>query len=400
MTIQMPSVRIKIKAIGGEWTSKGNSSRIKSRALFPGVKGRDQILGFRVLRPAPARREEMGLLVPLSQISPVLVGIIVVVFSSALWLLSYIVEWTQKLDQGSGTTTPSFLENPSSLEKVRCPSVFGPPEKYLSLVIPAFDEEARLPLTLDETLRYLEGRAAVNKSFTYEIIIVDDGSRDNTVKVAFDYIKKYKMDNVRLIKQGVNCGKGAAVTKGALCSRGELILMLDADGATKITNLEKLENAILTYGEKIQKLRDPSVENIFDVPLVACGSRAHLEQQALATRKWYRNFLMKGFHLCVLLAAGSGIRDTQCGFKMFTRSAAQQLFINLRLTRWCFDVELLYLCKRLGIPALEIAVNWTEIPGSKLRMTSILHMLFELLLIRIGYGFNVWKIHQNLVQTS
>jgi len=102
---------------------------------------------------------------------------------------------------------------------------------------------------------------------------------------------------------------------------------------------------------------------------------------------------MKGFHLVVLLTAGPGIKDTQCGFKMFTRAAARKLFTNIRLKRWCFDVELVYLCKCLRIPMVEVSVNWTEIPGSKVRMTSIIHMVFELLLIKVGYGLGIWKIY-------
>uniref|UniRef100_A0A453M9R7 Dolichyl-phosphate beta-glucosyltransferase n=1 Tax=Aegilops tauschii subsp. strangulata TaxID=200361 RepID=A0A453M9R7_AEGTS len=84
---------------------------------------------------------------------------------------------------------------------------------------------------------------------------------------------------------------------------------------------------------------------------------------------------------------------SQCGFKMFTRSAARKLFTNIRLKRWCFDVEIVYLCKHLRIPMAEVSVSWTEIPGSKVRMTSILHMVFELLLIRVGYGLGIWKIY-------
>ncbi|MQM13417.1 hypothetical protein Taro_046343 [Colocasia esculenta] len=89
----------------------------------------------------------------------------------------------------------------------------------------------------------------------------------------------------------------------------------------------------------------------------------------------------------------SSFSHIQCGFKMFTRAAAQNLFTNVRLKRWCFDVELVCLCKHLKIPMIEVSVGWSEIPGSKVRMTSILHMLFELLLIRLGYGLGIWKVH-------
>ncbi|XVF75346.1 hypothetical protein PTKIN_Ptkin13bG0180900 [Pterospermum kingtungense] len=163
-------------------------------------------------------------------------------------------------------------------------------------------------------------------------------------RVAFDFVKKYGVDNVRAILLGKNHGKGEAIRKGMLYSRGELLLMLDADGITKITDLEKLENQIHKVARKDYCPGDSAASDtsfrISDVSIVAFCSCAHLEEKALVTfkftndaRKWYRNFLMKGFHLVVLLTAGPGIRDTQCGFKMFTRSAARKLFTNIRLKR-------------------------------------------------------------------
>ncbi|MCL7034787.1 hypothetical protein MKW94_023589 [Papaver nudicaule] len=181
-----------------------------------------------------------------------------------------------------------------------------------------------------------------------------------------------------------------------LHSRGELLLMLDADGATKVTDLEKLESQIRAQAEKeiqLAAVSSDSSSRISDIPIAAFGSRAHLEEKALASRKWYRNFLMKGFHIVVLLSAGPGIRDTQCGFKMFTRAAARKLFTNVRLKRWCFDVELVYLCKHLSIPMIEISVTWSEIPGSKVSLRSIPHMLGELCLMSVGYRTHLWRIH-------
>nr|XP_043617271.1 dolichyl-phosphate beta-glucosyltransferase-like [Erigeron canadensis] len=283
-----------------------------------------------------------------------------------------------------------IFEDPNSLKQVECPNINDPAQKYISLIIPAYNEEDRLPAALDETINYLQQRSRKNQSFSYEVIIVDDGSKDGTKRVAFDFVRKYKVDNVRVILQRKNQGKGEAIRKGMLHSRGQLLLMLDADGATKIDDLEKLENQILAFAKQAD---GDSVERIGDVPVVAFGSRAHLEKKALATRKWYRNFLMKGFHLVVLLAVGRSVRDTQCGFKMFTRAAARKLFTNIRLKRWCFDVELVYLCKYFKIPISVISVNWSEIPGSKLSPLSILNMLWELAIMSIGYRTGVWKIN-------
>ncbi|PIN12344.1 Glycosyltransferase [Handroanthus impetiginosus] len=289
---------------------------------------------------------------------------------------------------------PPVFEDPNSLKPVTCPHILDPADKYISLIIPAYNEEHRLPGALDETLNYLQERSAKDKSFSYEVVIVDDGSADGTKRVAFDFVKRYTVENVRVVLLGRNHGKGEAIRKGMLHSRGELLLMLDADGATKVSDLEKLENQIHAVAVKERKSGDSSASDlrISDVPIAAFGSRAHLEEKALATRKWYRNFLMKGFHLVVLLAAGPGIRDTQCGFKMFTRAAARKLFTNIRLKRWCFDVELVYLCKLFCIPVIEISVSWSEIPGSKVNLLSIPNMLWELALMSVGYRTGIWKI--------
>ncbi|KAL1101851.1 hypothetical protein V6Z11_D05G324500 [Gossypium hirsutum] len=248
-----------------------------------------------------------------------------------------VLEAYRRRHNNAHVEAPAMFEDPESLKQVPCPDIVDPAEKYLSLIIPAYNEEYRLPGTLNETMNYLQQRAANDKSFSYEVVIVDDGSKDGTKRVAFDFVKKYGVDNVRVILLGKNHGKGEAIRKGMLHSCGELLLMLDADGATKVTDLEKLENQIHAIVRKDYHPGDSAAGEatfrISDIPIVAFGSRAHLEEKALATRKWYRNFLMKGFHLVVLLAAGPGIRDTQCGFKMFTRSAARKLFTNIRLKR-------------------------------------------------------------------
>ncbi|XP_076903614.1 uncharacterized protein LOC143558716 [Bidens hawaiensis] len=285
-----------------------------------------------------------------------------------------------------------IFENPNSLKQVSLPYLYDPAQKYISLIVPAYNEELRLPVALDETMNYLQERVKKDPSFTYEVIIVDDGSKDGTKRVAFDFVRKYKVDNVRVVLLGKNQGKGEAIRKGMLHSRGKLLLMLDADGATKVDDLEKLENQILAVAKKKHQSDGDLSEVIQDIPIVAFGSRAHLEKTALATRKWYRNFLMKGFHVVVLLAAGPGVRDTQCGFKMFTRAAARKLFTNIRLKRWCFDVELVYVSKYFNIPIIEISVTWSEIPGSKVSLLSILNMLWEMSLMSVGYRVGIWKI--------
>ncbi|KAA0050306.1 dolichyl-phosphate beta-glucosyltransferase-like [Cucumis melo var. makuwa] len=322
---------------------------------------------------------------------PLMEVLIYLLLVAAFILLSLILfEANRRRLNHSHVEAPAVFLDPITSTQVSCPSIFDPAEKYISLIIPAYNEEQRLPGALQETIDYLQERATKDKSFSYEVLIVDDGSIDGTKRVGWEFSKKFSVDNVRVILLGRNHGKGEAIRKGMLHSRGELLLMLDADGATKITDLEKLENQIHAFAKK------ESIGSNFrvsDIPVATFGSRAHLEEKALATRKVYRNFLMKGFHLVVLLTAGPGIRDTQCGFKMFTRSAARKLFTNIRLKRWCFDVEIVYLCKRFHIPMVEISVNWSEIPGSKVNPLSIPNMLWELALMSMGYRTGMWRLH-------
>lgn len=343
--------------------------------------------------------------------------LLVVVSLLSVWIISAFVEWLLALDLGCRDmgSVGGFLEDPNTLAKIPLPTVFAAHEKDLSIILPAYNEAMRLAGTLEDTLTYLENRTRVEKSFTYEVIVVDDGSRDETAAIGYQFSKSYGVDKVRVLRQIPNQGKGAAVRKGMLCARGALVLFADADSATRISDLEKLEEEVWKVVLKAKPLgsaqgqagaagvsqaADAQVlrqlhEAAEEVPVAAFGSRAHLEQQALASRKWYRNVLMYGFHVAVVLAAGTGIRDTQCGFKLFTRAAARQLFPNQRLKRWCFDVELMYLCKRMGIPMVEVAVTWTEVPGSTLRATSVLHMLLELAYVRVGYGLGIWPIRRS-----
>ncbi|CAN0837350.1 Dolichyl-phosphate beta-glucosyltransferase [Linum grandiflorum] len=186
--------------------------------------------------------------------------------------------------------------------------------------------------TVSVCCSYLQQRASKDKSFTYKVLIVDDGNTDATKRVAFDFVGKYSVDNVRVTLLGQNHGKGEAIRKGMLHSSGELLLMIDADGATKVTDLEK-------FAKKVAFLLSLWFCDflICDIPVAAFGSPAHLEEKALACQKWYHNFLMKGFHFVVLLVAGPGICYTQCGFKMFTRAAARKLFANIRLKKVLFN---------------------------------------------------------------
>lgn len=260
----------------------------------------------------------------------------------------------------------------------------------LSVVVPAYDEEQRLPPMLDECLEFLENRKQKNKSFRYEVIVVSDGSRDKTVDVAEAYSKKYGSETVRVLDLQPNRGKGGAVRLGMQSARGAVILFADADGATKFSDLTKLEDS-LKEALKADYLTLP--EEVAEKDAIVCGSRAHLEDDAVATRSFFRTILMYGFHMLVWVLTVRGIRDTQCGFKLLTRSAASTCFRSLHVERWAFDVELLYIAQKLRIPISEVAVNWTEIEGSKVvPIWSWLQMGRDLVLIWLRYQIGAWKL--------
>ncbi|XP_025945746.1 dolichyl-phosphate beta-glucosyltransferase isoform X10 [Apteryx rowi] len=240
-----------------------------------------------------------------------------------------------------------------------------------------------VPLMMDEALDYLEKRQKQDPSFTYEVIVVDDGSKDQTTKVALKYCEKYGSDKVRVLSLVKNRGKGGAVRMGVFSSRGEKILMADADGATKFPDIEKVE-------EGLQNLQ-PWPNQM----AISCGSRAHLEKESIAKRSYFRTLLMYGFHFLVWFLCVKEIRDTQCGFKLLTREAAAQTFSTLHIERWAFDVELLYIAQHLRIPIAEVAVNWTEIEGSKLvPFWSWLQMGRDLLFIRLRYMTGAWQLEK------
>lgn len=271
----------------------------------------------------------------------------------------------------------TFL-NPLTQERVEFPFNEANGTVSLSVVVPAYNEEERLPVMLDETLEYLEERQREDKTFHYEIIIVDDGSKDKTTQVGLEYGKKFGVDKVKVLTFEKNRGKGGAVRMGVFHSCGKKILFADADGATKFADLNHVEEGLDSFHSGMA---------------VSVGSRAHLQDDAVATRSFLRNILMYAFHFLVYILAVKGIKDTQCGFKLFTRKAALTLFSSVHVERWAFDVELLYVAQYLGIPIAEKAVNWQEIEGSKMvPVFSWIQMGRDILLIRCRYLIGAWQI--------
>jgi dolichyl-phosphate beta-glucosyltransferase len=295
------------------------------------------------------------------------------------WLLLPIIN----VQRGSRDTVfrseQSFFD-PKTQNRINFPSLHDAATLDLSLVIPAWNEEKRLPPMLDATLAYFKHRLKLEPNLTFEIIIVDDGSSDRTAQVVQNYIRQHPegTEKIRLLKAAHNRGKGGAVREGMLRTRGRRLLMVDADGATDINDLDKLESKLAMAAKNR------------DLALVV-GSRYWLEVEANVTRTPFRKFLMHGFRLLVQTLCATGVKDTQCGFKLFTRDAARKLFPVQHIENWAFDVELLFLASRLGVTVCEESVRWQEIEGSKLDLRAPLDMLRDIALIRFCYTFGIWK---------
>jgi dolichyl-phosphate beta-glucosyltransferase len=214
----------------------------------------------------------------------------------------------------------------------------------LSIVIPAYNEEKRLPETLFSIGEYLRGR----DSLQAEVLVVSDGSTDQTVAVVEQFGAQFPF--IRALSYPKNRGKGFALRHGVFNSKGALVLINDADGSTPIGEIERLEKAIADGAE------------------VAIGSRALPSETTRVKTVWYRKIIGRTFATLVNLLIVPGIADTQCGFKLFTRKAAEYLFSRQRAERFSFDVELLFLARKNGFPITEVAVNWTNTPGSKVNL--------------------------------
>jgi len=292
----------------------------------------------------------------------------------------------------------------------------------LSIIIPAYNEQRRLPSMLASTLDhlndaqhqlvglcqdvldipYVESHQSENTSATklptsvppFELIIINDGSKDSTISSIQNFLENRQNSTnrsslqatVRILTLQQNSGKGAAIRTGMLHSSAHFCLMADADGATEISSgLPKLLQAMASK-------KTP----------VAFGSRAHLQQKSQATRTASRTILMHGFHFFVKVLCSNRVQDTQCGFKLFTHAAAQSLFGNLHLTRWAFDTELIVIAERLHLGIAEVGVEWREVEGSKLDdggklglAIVSLGMLRDMLCVRVCYSLGFWAMYES-----
>ena len=207
-----------------------------------------------------------------------------------------------------------------------------------SVVIPAFNEAQRLPPFLEKVVAYFEGRDE-----PYEVIVVDDGSTDGTAEL----VEAQHLPTVSVLRLRPNKGKGAAVRAGMLAAKGAYRVFADADGATPIEELKRLEPPLVAGAD------------------VAIGSRVLVDPGVAVTTRIHRVVAGRLFNWMVARIGLHGIADSQCGFKAFTAPAAARVFEALSTQGFGFDVELLLLARAAGFRIVEVAVNWTDQAGSK-----------------------------------
>lgn len=210
----------------------------------------------------------------------------------------------------------------------------------ISIIIPAYNEESRLPSYLASVLDYLE-----RSKLCYEVIVVDDGSTDSTAEIVEQVsIASQKLVLIRLDR---NMGKGYAVKTGMLYAHGARRLFADADGATSISELDRLMKAM---------------DAGFDVVI---ASRAGKNSDCKVNYKIHRKLMGAIYNRLVRIVLGLNSCDTQCGFKLMSSESAKNIFLLQRLGGFGFDVEMLFIARKLGFSSVEVAINWSDVKGSK-----------------------------------
>ena len=292
------------------------------------------------------------------------------------------------------------------------------PELFMSVVVPAYNEEERLEGMLEEAVQVLESAYGTtshkgeqqNKQIGWEIVIVSDGSSDGTVAKALKFAKEHQLSqhpvpkpgpwskngdakalhsthiphgSIRVVTLEENRGKGGAVTHGMRHVRGQYIVFADADGASRFSDLPKLVSGCQTIEDEHGRG-------------VAIGSRAHLVgSEAVVKRSALRNFLMHSFHILLRIMtppATANIKDTQCGFKLFSRPTLPFIVPYMHSEGWIFDVEMLMLAESADIAMIEVAIGWKEVLGSKLNVVwDSIGMAWGLALLRACWILGIYR---------
>lgn len=228
-----------------------------------------------------------------------------------------------------------------------------------TIVIPAYNEGERITASLEKILAYI-----AQQNWTAEVLVVNDGSRDNTADIIRTFVRQNP--NVRLLENPGNKGKGYSVRHGMMEGRGDILLLTDADLSSPIYEARKLFDAIEKGGADI-----------------AIGSRWIQRQTQTLRQPFYRQVSGRVFNLLLRAILGLKQKDTQCGFKAFTRQAAQSVFPPQRIERWGFDPEILFLADKFKLKTEEVAVEWANDDRSKINpVTDGFRMLWEMVRVR------------------
>ena len=228
----------------------------------------------------------------------------------------------------------------------------------ITIVIPAYNEEKRITPTLKSIVSYFS-----DKKILHEIIVSDDGSSDNTVKIVTDLKTSYPQISVFSLNQ--NFGKGKAVREGMLRGKGDYILFMDADSSTSIEEFEKF------------------IPLIYQSKDILIGTRKSKGARIVEHQPFLREFFGKGFAWFSNIITGAHVSDFTCGFKCFSRKAVNDIFKKAFIDDWSFDAEILFLARRMGYEIIEVPVVWKNDRATKVRLVrDILHSLRGLVRIR------------------
>jgi len=228
---------------------------------------------------------------------------------------------------------------------------------FLSVIIPAYNEAKRLPLTLIDIDKHLE-----DQEYSYEILVVNDGSTDETAEIVNRFMPL--VENLKLIDNKENKGKGAVVRQGMLLAKGTWRLFMDADNSTSIVEFNKMI---------------PYFKDGYEVVI---GSRDVRGARMLPPQIFYKRWLGDLGNLFIQALLLPGIWDTQCGFKCFSDEAAEKFFHLTKINRWGFDAEALALAKELGYKIKEMPVFWVNDPRTHVRLSAYLQVLWEVVKVR------------------
>ncbi len=232
--------------------------------------------------------------------------------------------------------------------------------RALSVVLPAYNEERRLPASLCSILAYLNS----SDRTSWEVLVVNDGSKDATAQVAAQFAAEHA--GVRVLENPGNRGKGYSVRHGMLEAEGEWILFTDSDLSAPIEELDKLMAAARAQNAQ-----------------VVIGSRALDRSLIQVHQTFFRETAGRIFNLMMRAATGLAFADTQCGFKLFSQAAAKDVFKRQQIERWGFDAEVLFIARKLGYKTVEIPVKWAHSEGTKISMfRDSVNMFVDLLRIR------------------